>query len=416
MEDSHVEGILSSYPDDPAARLSEDLSFFDSEEITVERGPVTQCGICLTDCCQLRCTYCSNSSDNTGDTLNVSQVAYFIREMAELRLATDSDERFRITFSGGGEPTLNWDLFQSSVLSAKEITEELGLKTSLYLTTNGMVDDTKIDFIISNFDNVMVSYDGSPLLNARHRPRADGKDVSSTVERTIDGLSAKMDSVSIRSTFWPSESGMFMGISDYLAERFPDVKWSMNMVMPAGRGLVLGSFEEMDAKKIVDDYLRVFVKRKDELGVLTDFSIFGRTAIPLMCGAVLPLCSGLWLEPNGNIVNCAEECDKTVLGQVIDSGVQYKERCSDSLLKICCEKLEECRPCVAYRFCKGGCPARHQLYSEMGIPNLECLLIKEYWYRVIEAMVKGRPYFGMTAIPSERYGDDVLDIHEESEY
>lgn len=205
---------------------------------------------------------------------------------------------------------------------------------------------------------------------------------------------------------------MFVTISDNLSERFPRVGWSMNLVMPAGRAIVPGEFEAVDAEKVVDDYLRLFVKRRDELGVLTDCSVFGRTLTPLTCGAVLPLCSGLWLVPNGDVVNCLEECQRTTLGRATASGVIYSDRCSDPLLKTCREKLEGCRPCVAYRFCKGGCPARHEFYARIGTRNLECILVEEYWRRVIEAMVDGRPFFGMTAEASESYGDDVLEIHE----
>lgn len=198
---SDVGRILESYPDDPAARLPVDLSVFDPDDMIIGSGPVTQCGISLTDRCQLRCSYCSNSSEGSGRTLDIRQVSAFIDNMVEWRSRTDAKEPFRISFTGDGEPTLEWEIFEASVHHARDVTDDAGLETHLYLTTNGVMDDRKRDFIASEFDDILISYDGDPSLNAEHRPRSDGSDVSVIVEQTIESVSGRNPHTSIRSTF-----------------------------------------------------------------------------------------------------------------------------------------------------------------------------------------------------------------------
>ena len=408
------QGILDRYPDDPSGHLVTDLNRIDADDLKIGRGPISKCTILLTNTCALRCRYCSESSmpTNAQKDLSEEEVRAFIEEVVDLRLHSDKDIPLRFTITGGGEPTIRWDLFTSTVWAIESTCGSNGLPYEIMLSTNGYLDDEKRRFILEHCDGVMVSYDGMPEINAVNRPLASGKDPTAVVEETIEFFIRNGKDPEIRSTLYFDQMTRLEQISDYLDGRFGKVRWSMNIVMPTGRGQD-AVHREIDPDSVVDGYLKVFRKRLSKHGIETNCSLFPRKITPMPCGAILPLCSSLTLKPDGEIVTCPEVITQTVLGRVEGERIVYNTSCSDHLLKHTQRMIVQCRDCIAYRFCKGGCPGHHEMYSVLGVENYECVLAQRYWEKVLQSMSEGEPHLEMRMCQSE-HSPDILEMRIDS--
>ena len=98
----------------------------------------------ITEQCNLRCTYCCYSGSYEGNrthssksmsTEDIDQTLCFIRENAK-------GDKLHIAFYGG-EPLVNYEVFQYAIAKAEEIWQEA---VSFSVTTNGtLLDEERID-------------------------------------------------------------------------------------------------------------------------------------------------------------------------------------------------------------------------------------------------------------------------------
>lgn len=106
----------------------------------------------------------------------------------------------------------------------------------------------------------------------------------------------------------------------------------------------------------------------------------------------------LWwlrLMPDKSIITCIEsKNDRVVIGNIEDGTLKYKSTYKDSFLKVTQTKYSECNECIAYRFCRGGCPVWHLRDGNFLKEPLECELQKMYWKHVITSLLKGKYGFG----------------------
>lgn len=68
--------------------------------------------------------------------------------------------------------------------------------------------------------------------------------------------------------------------------------------------------------------------------------------------------------PGGNIISCLESKEfSSIIGNIHNGIVDISKTYKSLLVEKYKEKFEECRNCMAYRFCKGGCPLKF-LYND----------------------------------------------------
>lgn len=77
---------------------------------------VNAMGICTTYKCNLRCNYCGYSStEKDNNKLPICDVELFIKDIIKKskikQMVTGKQEPLIIYYTGGGEPTFDWDLF-----------------------------------------------------------------------------------------------------------------------------------------------------------------------------------------------------------------------------------------------------------------------------------------------------------------
>lgn len=382
------------------------LSRLHSEDMQMNKIAINMLGIIPTYNCNLRCSYCGYSSkEDDKNKLKISQVKQFISDIIKKRtikkLIYHNNEPLQVTITGGGEPTYEWKLLEETIEFVKNECAINNIPLFCQMTTNGFLNDDKIEFISKNFQHIMVSYDGLPEVQDHNRRSKFADKTSNIVEESIKQFVKHNVPLTIRSTIWQKDYNRMSEMYQHIYSLVPyesNVKWSIYPTLYEGRA-VNGINEQ--GQNPYKDFLFYYVKLcKDiikEKGVLglrkIEVPLFSNETYGIYCGA--HMINHPWLTPDGSITTCIESKDnQTKIGEVGLNGVVYYEKYRDPLLEITKQKQDECRNCIAYHFCRGGCPIWHIRTENIRNEPLECGLIKEYWFYIIKSAIKGEYSFG----------------------
>lgn len=401
-----VDTISSAYDIEYTTSNPHEFLHCDPDKMHMNRIALDRIGICLTYNCNFRCRYCGYSSDEQNTSkLELDDISAFIKDTLIRRtikkLITKQDEPLVVEFTGGGEPTYDWELFAESVQLIKHECTENNIPVSLHLTTNGMLSNQQIDFISDHFNNVMVSYDGMPQIQNKNRISPYKSKTNELVENTIHLLSVRGIPLTIRSTIWQDDFNKMIEMYNHvfsLVVSRNKVTWSIYPVLFEGRAVVhIRHQENIIYKDFLTNYVvlvqHIISKEGEESLKTIDVPLFDNNVCDFFCGA--HQVNQPWLLPDKSIVTCIESKeDKVVIGQVCKKNVDYYENYQDFLLKITQSKYVQCRDCIAYATCKGGCPIWHLRVDSDILEPLECSLQKEYWKYVVTALIAGEYSFG----------------------
>ncbi|MCL2117794.1 MAG: 4Fe-4S cluster-binding domain-containing protein [Planctomycetaceae bacterium] len=415
-----VEKIIK--PNDHYESLFEKLSAYNADEIQIKPGALHRAGICLTNNCNFRCNYCVDSSvDGNEELLTIEDIIVFVSDVMKRwtinKLLGRAEEPLRLNFTGGGEPTYNWNLFTNAVLQIRQKCLDNNISFHLGITTNGLLDDLQRVFIAKKCDSVMVSYDGIPEIQERNRLCVHDSRTSESVEETIRFFSKVPINLTVRTTIWQSDFCRLKEIADYVFGNFgTSVEWSILPVIPTGRAMnrVRKEHEKFSKSDFLTSYLNFVEYARDKYGsVSISTPVFQGTLNTFYCGAISVYSGCPWLMPDRTIITCIESCDvKTTIGKIEGNEVVYFEKCADPLFKVYQQKFDECRSCIAYRFCKGGCPVRHlaNRNARTTMDDWECTMIQKYWTYIFENILEGKECLGWCVKPVEIDGLEGIEV------
>lgn len=171
----------------------------------------TTVSLFLTTACNLRCTYCYASAGDTPKkfmSLDVAKRGIDFVAANAVRLGVD---RFEVAYHGGGEPSLNWQTKTASFDYARDKAKALGLTAETGAATNGVQNNSQIDWIMANIAGVSLSFDGLPEVNDAHRIMASGKGSSGRIMHTL----RRVDSAGFR-------YGLRLTVTQEQIQRLPD--------------------------------------------------------------------------------------------------------------------------------------------------------------------------------------------------
>lgn len=378
----------------------------DASKMSANRIAINSAGICLTYNCNLRCNYCGYSSKNDDQNrLDINDIKAFlidiIRKRTIKKLISKKNDPLILYFTGGGEPTFEWSLFEQTIEFIKKQCNKNSIPFVLGMTTNGVLSNYQIEFIANNFDHVMISYDGLPEIQDSNRRSNSNKKTSSIVERSIFELAIRGVTVNIRSTLWQKDYKRIKEIYKHVFSLVPSnckISWSIYPVLYEGRAIQrIKKQKDKTYKSFINYYVELVEEILSKEGVdkleLVNVPLLNNSLCELFCGA--HRLNNPWLLPDRSIVTCIESReDKVIIGRVDNYNVEYYNNYCDVLLKISQEKYSSCKECIAYRICKGGCPIWHLRTNDDMKESLECNLQKEYIIYVLNSLLQNKYSFG----------------------
>lgn len=420
-DEERLNCIFRLYPIlDDEANNRKQVDLHNADNVPVRPELLTHIGFSLSKNCNLRCQYCSAcSTEGYSGSVPVRDVLALVSDIMKKwsvarLLGREKSSRLEIYFTGGGEPTYDWDSFSRFVLSIEDKACANNVPVQFGITTNGVLSDEKADFLSTHFHRIMVSYDGLPEIQNRNRRSPHVLDTSARAERFIKRLCDNRAPITIRSTVWLDDFVRMREMSDFLFGHFGcNFTWSILPVSPMGRATQLYSNfcrktddSKYDFLSAYLDVVQYSTARWEDAKIETQF--FSASPSHIYCGSLAYTAQCAWLTSNGDIVTCIEaDAFPTVIGHVKDGKVIYKTTCTDTLLKKTQQMFDSCRECFAFPFCKGGCPAKAIARERAHIDECtpwECEMTIKFWRCLLNEVLSGKQFFGWKTSPS-RYSE-----------
>jgi len=312
-----------------------------------------------------------------------------------LRYVFGSTKRKNIKVSFfGGEPTLNFEVIKEVVTEVKKLAYIMNKGYSFYITTNGLMPQRKLEFLIDNDFTFVISSDGAPEFQDFLRPTCKGNASSDLVDQTIISLAEKKIPFQIRST-----------ISQY------NVNSMESNVRYFGKlGVTILHFEPITnvgraktndpslLRADIQEYIANFCLALDtarELNMSLVSSSYMNFLVPAykFCDAMAG--SRLIGSYNGDITLCVEVQDnchpyseKAIVGHADEKTGRIsmdKEQYRKILENVPTEQNSACNKCFAKYSCGGGCPVKNYYYSagEEADPY-RCAITRELFGNILE--------------------------------
>lgn len=325
----------------------------------------TSLTLLLTRKCNLRCIYCYASPSIDGPSmpsnLAIDAVNWFVRQ--------NQGSKIRITFHGGGEPTLEQGLIKKVVSRVEEIR---GNHSVHYLiVTNGTTKRSFFDWMMDHKFAITFSIDGPPEIQNRNRPFADGSPSSQVVEDNIRYLVTKNYSIGVRLTY--SSKDDIVQIIRYFGE-IGIKRIHLEPLFPYGRYYKKVKFGNDSKYKVfspeADDLLVKFLKAMDicknyGMKIYNGHIMHFNKGVGYFCGAA----SGraMLVTHDGLLTGCLEVVDskdKDIKIFKIGNWVSSEKRFEVDMNKISilqkrhADILPICRNCFARYVCAGGCAVK----------------------------------------------------------
>jgi uncharacterized protein len=170
----------------------------------------------------MACTYCDFPAPKLGSTtMSLATAAAAID--GYLALLDDLGQRHVEIQFFGGEPFYAADVVHFAVDYARERAADRGYSSQFEATTNGLYRERRCQWIADAFDTIVLSLDGPPEVQDRHRPALRGQNASDVVMR-----SARIFSQG------PVELILRACVTDDTVQQLPDIaRWFAETFLPS---------------------------------------------------------------------------------------------------------------------------------------------------------------------------------------
>ena len=351
--------------------------------VAPERQPIkkgTNVVIIPTQMCNLGCTYCYAKEAHSCQNISIS----ILKQTLDFVLKTDNQKK-NITFIGGGEPFVSWDLIKWSV-EYLEKNKKYDDRLSIGITTNAtLFSEDKFQYLKEHNIHIGVSFEILEDVQNSLRPFRGGKATFDIVDANIKKLIQYGISYNIRSTITKLNVKRMPEMVEFVAKNYPNIK-KLHLEQ------VTDSNE--DDMPFYNEFIEYLYKAKaigKQYGITVYNSI--SKSIHQIKGC---FCRGeLCITPTGSIVAChrvSSEKERVFpifhYGQV-DNSIVFNQDAEKKYQEHAYNKRNECSRCFAYWHCAGICPMERVELSEEQI-RAKCEFAKKIIMRELyETLLKG---------------------------
>jgi uncharacterized protein len=330
-----------------------------------DNGPAPVGAVLLmTNKCNLRCVYCYANAGSESKTVEMtwptakSVIDYVIANAALAHSSQSSDaDPPSITFHGGGEPTVHWDLMVRCVKYARE----RDVRTRFSMSSNGVWNASQRRFICRHFHNVSLSMDGVPSVQNAQRPARNGGESFAAVMESIREMDSAGVEYGIRMTVMEDSVELVPEGVRFICENTRTHTIQIEPTFTSSRGRYADIAMHF-ADAFADRFMEAW-----EIGRLAGRQVYYSGArpwvvAPLFCQAPLKAAVA---TADGRLVSCFEVfseqsplADGFTVGRVTDGAVKYDRQALQAFLDAQQRRREECEDCFCYWHCCGDCATR----------------------------------------------------------
>lgn len=320
-----------------------------------ESNKIQNLGFTITSNCNLNCKYCYN--DGNENIEMEPQLALKI-----LNSVVSPKSQYLLISFFGGEPTLKMD----TIIEVVNHVKDTRIPTHFHITTNGLICDEYLDFMIENDFDITVSLDGIAEINNFLRPYKDGSPTTNSVIRTIKRLSKEKALFQIRSTILPYNVRDMASFIDFVDDM--GVKYvHFEPISIDGRAKKNG-FDLPSSIVFIEEFKRMLDKAEEKRKLIIS-SLYMNLITPseYFCTSIHG--DKLLFNPDGSVSICYkvqsayEDMNDFIIGAYDEDKeklfIDEKKRKEWSRFTV--QNYNECDKCFAKYICGGGCPQRNFL-------------------------------------------------------
>ena len=370
----------SSFPGENLMGVLEKLS--DQMPVPVNRvkNPADACSLTVlpNNKCNFSCSYCYSSEGHSSKELDLKHLHSVLDFFIDKDRVQNKD--LYISFGGGGEPFLSWNIVENCLVYASEKAEDQGFRMNFSFASNGSVINEEIIQTLKKYRvKANISFDILENIQNLQRKHYD------TVCRTLDMLLDADILPSINAVITPLNVLLQEKMVEEIARRFPKIKrLSFDQVVDAK----LYEHAE-DLWKFFSDYTDYFSKARN-LGKSTgvDVNCIKLRNLDLIRDRACP--GGFDLTPYGTISSCffisspkENLYAEFIYGKVDENGrlvfdtEKFHKNQGDSL-----NGKVQCTGCFAKWHCGGGCHYQNSTYTTEML-DVFCRFIREFTRRAL---------------------------------
>ena len=310
--------------------------------------------------CNLECKYCFSRNDRKGEILDFNSIKGLLQKIK------DENNKVVISFTGGGEPTTNFECI-------KKVAELFnGHDVTFNITTNGVFNKDFRDFLIEYKFNVAISIDGdynsalseqsgkytdityNQALNNALELKKFGVEVTIltviTLETLMNNKNIQVDTLDYFYNLGLKMVGLTFD-SSMLMKKFSQEQ--LDLVVESCKGVINWKRTHKDTSIL-------------QTLIYGDVNSYNENS---MCPTVFSFKKGLTILPNGNLTFCHRVQNKEFqLSEYTDDGLTRFEKstCMENIIRKVKEQKKICRSCISRQTCMSQiCPALYvNFYDE----------------------------------------------------
>lgn len=317
----------------------------------------THAVLLLTNRCNLRCIYCyANAGEGSDQEVSV-ELARAAIDVAYHNARERGQARFSLTFHGGGEPVLAWEVLRQAVQFARA----KDLPCYISLVSNGLWTRSQTGWLMQQLDGLTLSLDGGPETQDRQRPTASGRGSFGRVFKTIQALDRRGFGYNIRMTALPPWREQLARDVAFLCEETGCQKIQVEPAFNLDRGRYQPPSLQQ-AEEFAAGFMEAF-----EVAARRGRQLYFSGARPWLLTAAFCTApyGALIVTPRGDLVTCYEVTDPghplaelLTIGRLDGGQVIVDQTRRAAVLARLCARRESCRKCFCYWHCAGDCHAK----------------------------------------------------------
>lgn len=310
--------------------------------------------------CNLSCTYCYAAKGRSSKEIGKDELIHAIHSFFSLqrKKSGEKKKKIRITFMGGGEPLLSWNIVKATVEEAYLLATEGEYELTVTIITNGTILTDEILHTLQKYNiRVNISFDITPQLQALQRGHHE--QVSQNITRMLNSGIKLL----IRSTITPQSAPQLRLVAEYAVNHFNSLKQI--------------AFEPVTDETLSPNKLREFLEtfRASFFEAKEYLSEHGITLLTSdIISSVKPSyrhCQGsISINPELSITACPcfsstqeKGYAENVIGGMSDSHLIIDDSLYSSILPDAESLSGICRDCFARWHCAGGCVHQRIVYT-----------------------------------------------------
>jgi uncharacterized protein len=360
--------IAMNKTDNPSIEASEQLyeildeatknTYSEKVEVTVNSDQDISLGylwLGIAHCCNLNCSYCfANKENYLKDGKNLMNYDTAKKAIDFLLEKRGNRTELAIIFFGG-EPLLNFDIILKVMSYVREKEDQLGIKFSFGLTTNGTLLTQEKYELIKERVGIMISIDGTKELHDKYRRTKDNRPSWDQIMSNLDDMNEYKKKFDIRVTITEDTLDLVEIFKNLYARGFKNIFCS-EVVPNNSSGKSFENFDIRLLKSMHEGLAEYLIDKHDPndgigpntLKHLMESIYFGYNKY-YCCSTGL---TGLYITPTGDIYPCGrlitedkrfkignihnELFDKKIIEQIAENHIFNKNRCKKCWAKHIC--------------------------------------------------------------------------------